>query len=93
MVDYAIYMLAGEGRVLSWNSGAVRLKGYTPENHWRVVKPFFHARRFASGCFRLDPSGHVVTCTAERNGSKAMAEIIGKHFSMFDTDEDRKARF
>jgi PAS domain-containing protein len=31
VVDYAIYMLDPEGRVLSWNSGAVRLKGYTPD--------------------------------------------------------------
>ena len=29
MIDYAIYMLDLEGRVVSWNSGAVRLKGYT----------------------------------------------------------------
>ena len=30
VVDYAICMLDPEGRILSWNSGAVRLKGYTP---------------------------------------------------------------
>ena len=29
VVDYAIYMLDLEGRVASWNSGGVRLKGYT----------------------------------------------------------------
>jgi len=29
VVDYAIYMIDLEGRVLSWNSGAVRLKGYS----------------------------------------------------------------
>lgn len=28
--DYAIYMLDAEGLVVSWNSGAQRLKGYTP---------------------------------------------------------------
>ena len=28
VVDYAIYMIDLEGRVLSWNSGAARLKGY-----------------------------------------------------------------
>src|SRR4051812_6648866 len=27
--DYAIYMLDTEGRVLTWNPGAERLKGYT----------------------------------------------------------------
>src|SRR4051812_5284483 len=29
VVDYAIYMLDLEGRVVSWNSGGVRLKGYS----------------------------------------------------------------
>ena len=47
--DYAIYMLTPEGMVSSWNAGAQRFKGYTPE------------------------------------------EIIGKHFSLFYTDEDRQA--
>ena len=28
--DYAIFMLDREGRILSWNSGAQRLKGYAP---------------------------------------------------------------
>jgi PAS domain S-box-containing protein len=31
VVDYAIYMIDLEGRVLTWNSGAVRLKGYSAE--------------------------------------------------------------
>jgi PAS domain S-box-containing protein len=31
VVDYAIYMIDLEGRVVSWNSGAVRLKGYTAD--------------------------------------------------------------
>jgi PAS domain S-box-containing protein len=31
VTDYAIVMLDPEGRVLSWNSGAERIKGYTPE--------------------------------------------------------------
>jgi PAS domain S-box-containing protein len=28
VVDYAIYMLDPEGRVVSWNPGAERIKGY-----------------------------------------------------------------
>src|ERR1700712_3910524 len=28
VVDYAIYMLSPEGRVVSWNTGAERIKGY-----------------------------------------------------------------
>jgi PAS domain S-box-containing protein len=31
VTDYAIYMLSPEGYVSSWNSGAQRIKGYTPE--------------------------------------------------------------
>jgi len=45
--DYAIYTLTPEGYINSWNNGAQRFKGYTPE------------------------------------------EIIGQHFSLFYTDEDR----
>lgn len=49
VTDYAIYMLAPDGRVTNWNLGAQRIKGYLPE------------------------------------------EVIGKHFSMFYTPEDRAA--
>lgn len=49
VTDYAIYMLAPDGRVTNWNPGAQRIKGYTPE------------------------------------------EVIGQHFSMFYTPEDREA--
>jgi PAS domain S-box-containing protein len=31
VVDYAIYMLGLDGRILTWNTGAARLKGYTPQ--------------------------------------------------------------
>ncbi|MGV7207230.1 PAS domain S-box protein [Oxalobacteraceae bacterium A2-2] len=47
VTDYAIYMLAPDGTVGSWNAGAQRFKGYRPE------------------------------------------EIIGRHFSLFYTVEDR----
>ena len=30
VTDYAIYMLSAEGEVVSWNAGAERFKGYTP---------------------------------------------------------------
>jgi PAS domain S-box-containing protein len=30
VVDYAIYMIDPQGRIVSWNSGAARLKGYQP---------------------------------------------------------------
>ncbi|MCC9134921.1 PAS domain S-box protein [Pontibacter silvestris] len=44
--DYAIFMLDTEGKVVTWNDGAKRIKGYEP------------------------------------------ADIIGKHFSVFYTEED-----
>src|SRR5262249_39683186 len=31
IVDYAIFMIDTEGSIVSWNSGAARLKGYTAE--------------------------------------------------------------
>jgi PAS domain S-box-containing protein len=31
VVDYAIYMLSPDGRVVSWNPGAERIKGYSAE--------------------------------------------------------------
>ncbi|WP_095152221.1 PAS domain-containing sensor histidine kinase [Pseudomonas sp. Irchel s3b5] len=49
VTDYAIYMLAPDGRLTNWNPGAQRIKGYFPE------------------------------------------EVIGQHFSMFYTPEDRAA--
>jgi PAS domain S-box-containing protein len=49
VVDYAIFRLDPEGRVCSWNPGAVRIKGYAPR------------------------------------------EILGQHFSVFYTPEDRDA--
>jgi PAS domain S-box-containing protein len=47
--DYAIFLLDTEGRVVSWNAGAQRIKGY------------------------------------------AAAEIVGRHFSLFYTPEERAA--
>ena len=31
VLEYAIYMIGLDGRVLTWNTGAARLKGYSPE--------------------------------------------------------------
>ena len=31
VTDYAIFMLGPEGRVISWNPGAERIKGYAPD--------------------------------------------------------------
>lgn len=178
IVDYAIYMLDLSGRVMSWNAGAARLKGYTaeeitgedfsvfytPEDRanglpqkaletaretgrftaegWRVRKDgsMFWAlvvidvirdddgeligfakvtrditerqaahesvlqseRRYRQlieavidyAIFQLDPKGYIATWNpgAEHIKGYLPEEIIGKHFSVFYTDEDRKAR-
>jgi PAS domain S-box-containing protein len=46
--DYAIFMLDPEGRVLSWNRGAERIKGYRPEEilgkHFSIFHPAEDAR-------------------------------------------------
>ncbi len=49
VTDYAIYLLDPHGKIISWNAGAERIKGYTS------------------------------------------AEILGRHFSLFFTEEDRAA--
>ena len=177
VVDYAIYMIDLEGRVLSWNAGAVRLKGYSAEEimgqsfsrfytredqkaglpdkalrtareagrfhaeGWRVRKDgtrFWASvvvdaihdengkligfakitrdvterqlahqalleseiryRRLVEAVvdyaiFRLDTSGRIATWNsgAQRIKGYNQSEIIGKHFSAFYTEEDRKA--
>jgi PAS domain S-box-containing protein len=177
VVDYAIYMLDPEGHVLSWNTGAERLKGYsrveilgqhfsrfyTPEERasgvplraletarregrfaaegWRVRKDGsrfwasvvidaikdsrgrlvgfakvtrdFTERQEAQSSlleserryrrlvesvvdyaiFQLDIDGRIATWNpgAERIKGYSADEAIGRHFSMFYTEEDRAA--
>jgi diguanylate cyclase (GGDEF)-like protein/PAS domain S-box-containing protein len=47
--DYAIFMLDGDGRVVSWNAGAERLKGYREEEilgeHFSRFYPFEDVKR------------------------------------------------
>src|SRR5215207_7015590 len=48
--DYAIFMLDPDGRVASWNDGARRIKGYTPEEIvGRHFSTFYPAADIASG--------------------------------------------
>ncbi len=177
VVDYAIYMLDPEGRVVSWNSGARRFKGYqeaeilgahfscfyTPEDRqaglpgralatavdqgrfegegWRlrkdgsrfwchvVIDPIRdpdgqllgfakitrdmteqrHAEQTLKqseqqfrllvqsvtdyAIYMLDPEGHVSSWNpgAQRIKGYAPEDIIGKHFSLFYTPQDRAA--
>jgi PAS domain S-box-containing protein len=176
VVDYAIYMLSLDGRVLTWNSGGERLKGYrageiigqsfsqffTPEDRaaglprralataaregkfeyegWRVRKDgsqfwalavvdpirneegeligfvkitrdlterkLAHEKLAESeqryrrlveavvdyAIFQLDVEGRISTWNpgAQRIKGYSAGEIVGKHFSVFYTDEDRQ---
>ena len=60
--DYAIFMLDPEGNILSWNSGAQRLKGYTAEEiigkHFSI---FYGKEDTASG----KPQRELETATME----------------------------
>jgi PAS domain S-box-containing protein len=50
VTDYAIYMISPEGLVLTWNSGATRLKGYEPsEIIGRPYATFFTPEDQAKG--------------------------------------------
>ncbi len=50
VVDYAIFMLDTEGRVLTWNAGAERLKGYRPaEVIGRSFEIFYPAEALSAG--------------------------------------------
>jgi PAS domain S-box-containing protein len=177
VVDYALYLISLDGRVVSWNSGAKRLKGYDPEEiigrpyatfftaedaqrgaaqhaletaarvgrfettGWRIRKDgsrfwalaVLDAVRDEHGdligfakitrditereraqqavietearfrqlvdavvdyaIFQLDPTGIVTTWNsgAQRIKGYAADEIIGRHFSVFYDDKDRKA--
>jgi PAS domain S-box-containing protein len=50
VTDYAIYMLDPKGRVVSWNAGAERLKGYTQEEVLgKSFSMFFTSEAVADG--------------------------------------------
>jgi PAS domain S-box-containing protein len=177
VVDYAIYMISLDGRVMSWNSGAQRLKGYAPAEiigrpfaqfflpedrerglpqhilstaattgrfetegwrlrkdgtrFWalavvdavrdehgdvigfakitrdmterelarqRLVESEARFRRMVEAVvdyaiFQLDPNGTIITWNpgAQRIKGYSADEIVGQHFSVFYTDEDRAA--
>lgn len=54
VVDYALYLISLDGRVVSWNSGARRLKGYEPEEIiGRPYSTFFTAEDVERGAPQL----------------------------------------
>jgi PAS domain S-box-containing protein len=54
VVDYAIYTIDLEGNIVSWNSGAQRLKGYSADEI--IGRPFrtFSRRKIRSKAFRVE---------------------------------------
>jgi len=63
VIDYAIYMLDPDGRVSSWNAGAERIKGYTPEE---IIGE--HFSRFYTDEDRQVDLPHTALETAAREG-------------------------
>ncbi len=84
IADYAIYMLDLEGRVVSWNPGAQRFKGYTadeilgehfsrfyPSEDIAADKPG-HALRTAAGDGRFESEGWRL----RKDGSRFWAHVV-----------------
>lgn len=63
VTDYAIYMLDDKGHVTSWNAGAERIKGYTPDEIiGRHFSSFYEERDRAAG----EPQRALETARRER---------------------------
>ncbi|MDE3095692.1 MAG: PAS domain S-box protein [Chloroflexota bacterium] len=90
--DYAVYMLNPEGRVMSWNAGAQRMKGYSAEEivgqHMSV---FYPAESIAAGepeeelrqareHGRLESEGWRV----RKDGSRHLANVVTS--ALYDAD-------
>ncbi|MEU7894337.1 PAS domain S-box protein [Nonomuraea sp. NPDC049152] len=84
VVDYAIFMLDPSGRIISWNAGARRIKGYTAEevigSHFSI---FYPPEDVASG----KPDRELETAIAEgrledegwrvrKDGSRFWANVV-----------------
>jgi PAS domain S-box-containing protein len=84
VVDYAIFALDPTGHILSWNEGAQRIKGYTPEEivgqHFSI---FYPAEEIAAG----KPAWELAVATGEgryeeegwrlrKDGSRFWANVI-----------------
>src|SRR5580704_9104349 len=84
VADYAIYMLDPAGKVVSWNKGAERLKGYTAEEVLgRDVSLFFLPEDVAAG----RPAAELARAAADgrteeeswrlrKDGSRFWAEVV-----------------
>jgi formate hydrogenlyase transcriptional activator len=82
--DYAIFLLDAEGRVVTWNSGAERIKGYAPDEiighhfsrfyapeDFELGKPAEHLKR-AAETGRAEDEGWRV----RKDGSRFWANVV-----------------
>jgi PAS domain S-box-containing protein len=95
--DYAIFMLDPEGRVVSWNAGAERIKGYRPsEILGQHFSRFYPADRVAAGW----PEHELATARAtgrfeeegwrlRKDGSRFWANVIIT--AVYDHDGELRA--
>ncbi|HLY27064.1 MAG TPA: PAS domain S-box protein, partial [Aggregatilineales bacterium] len=82
--DYAIYMLDPTGSVMSWNIGAERIKGYTPEEIiGHNFERFYTAESIAQGepqaVLKIaEQTGHFAGAgwRVRKDGSRFWAEVI-----------------
>ena len=82
--DYAIFMLDAEGRVVSWNAGAERMKGYRPEEILgRSVAVFYPPEDVALGLHNTEldeaaRAGHheVEGWRVRQDGSRFLADVV-----------------
>lgn len=84
VTDYAIFMLDSQGRVLTWNTGAARIKGYQPEEiigqHFSKFYPQEalnrhlpeHELRVASAEGRFEDEGWRL----RKDGTKFWANVV-----------------
>jgi PAS domain S-box-containing protein len=84
VTDYAIYMLDSEGKIVSWNSGAKRIKGYEAEevigSHFsrfyseedRVAQVPMRGLRVAADVGRMETEGWRV----RKDGSRFWANVV-----------------
>ena len=88
VVDYAVYLIGVDGRVVTWNSGARRLKGYEPsEIIGRPYATFFsaedrerglpdHALREAAEAGRFEAEGWRVRKDGSRFWALAVLDAV-----------------
>ncbi len=84
VVDYAIYMIDLDGRVVSWNSGAVRLKGYSADEIiGQSFERFYTAEdrargipQFALKTARETGRFHAEGWRVRKDGSRFWASVV-----------------